>query len=472
MPWSQVALRFLILLLLAAGFRLKAAEASRRPPNVVLIFCDDLGYGDLGCYGSRIPTPNIDRLAAQGMRFTDFYVGQAVCSASRAALLTGCYPGRVGIQGALGPGSKTGLSAAENTIAELLKTRAYSTAIVGKWHLGDSPAFLPTRHGFDEWLGLPYSNDMWPHHPTARQYPDLPLFDGERVAEKMPEQARLTRRYTQRSVDFIRRNRDRPFFLYLAHSMPHVPIFPSPEFAGRTGLGSYADVIHEIDASVGTVMQTLKEERLDRETLVIFTSDNGPWSVYGDHAGSTGGLRGTKGTSFEGGMRVPAIFRWPGKIPSGAVCREVAGTIDILPTLARVAGASIPATPVIDGGDLSPLLFEERDARSPRRAQFMYWGTHLDAVRAGRWKLHFPHPHLVLEKPGSGGWPGVLRNGQIGLSLYDLSTDPTESRNVAGLHPEVVSQLGSLAEAMRDDLGDSSPPRVGRGIRPPGIRTD
>ena len=449
-----------------------AKPGQARMPNVVLIYCDDLGYGDIGVNGSRIPTPNIDRLARQGMRFTDFYVGQAVCSASRAALLTGCYPGRIGIQGALGPGSKVGIADGEVTLAEILKSRGYATAIVGKWHLGDSPRFLPTRHGFDEWFGLPYSNDMWPHHPTQRQFPALPLYDGERVVETMPEQALLTARYTRRAVDFIRRNRDRSFFLYLAHSMPHVPLFPSPRFAGKTGLGTYADVVHEIDASVGEVLKALRREGLEKDTLVVFTSDNGPWSVYGDHAGSTGGLRGTKGTSFEGGVRVPAIFRWPGRIPEGQVCREVAGTIDILPTVARWAGADRSGHPVIDGADIGGLLEGRRGARSPRDAHFIYWGGHLDAVRSGRWKLHLPHGYVSVDRRGQDGWPGALSTRHTGLSLFDLETDPEENLDVAALHPDVVARLSSLAERMRTELGDTEPERRGRGVRAPGRVAD
>ena len=317
---------------LLAGATLPAAApafSSTRaepPPNFVIVFADDLGYGDLGCYGARgYRTPNLDRLAAQGTRFTSFYVAQAVCSASRAALLTGCYPNRIGILGALSPSSKTGLNPAELTLAEVLKTRGYATAIFGKWHLGDAPEFLPTRHGFDEYFGLPYSNDMWPLHPEyanlppdaaprKRGYPDLPLFEGERVAIRpvtAAHQAQLTTWYTERAVDFIGRHRDRPFFLYVPHAMPHVPLFISAKFRGKSRAGLYADVIREIDWSVGEILRALRRHGLEERTLVIFTSDNGPWLLYGNHAGSAGPLREGKATTFEGGVRVPFIARWP-----------------------------------------------------------------------------------------------------------------------------------------------------------------
>ncbi|HJS08329.1 MAG TPA: sulfatase-like hydrolase/transferase, partial [Pirellulales bacterium] len=255
-----------------------APDDANRPPNVVLIFCDDLGYADVGPYGGKAPTPNLDRMAKEGLRFTDFYVAQAVCSASRAALLTGCYPNRIGIQGALGPNSKVGIHRDETTLGELLKSRGYATAIYGKWHLGHLPEFLPTRHGFDEYFGLPYSNDMWPHHPTGgKNYPPLPLIDGEKVVELMPDQTQLTAAYTARAVSFIEKNRNQPFFVYLAHSMPHVPLFVSEKHRGQSGRGLHGDVIMEIDWSVGQILEALKRAKLDADTLVMFASDNGPW---------------------------------------------------------------------------------------------------------------------------------------------------------------------------------------------------
>src|SRR5262249_54406319 len=279
------------------------APKAERPPNVVLIFTDDQGYADVGCYGARgFATPHLDRMAREGVRFTDFYVAQAVCSASRAALLTGCYPNRIGILGALGPASKHGIAAGAKTIADVLKARGYATAIYGKWHLGHHQPFLPTRHGFDDYFGLPYSNDMWPRHPTAK-FPDLPLFEGEKVVAHNPDQTKLTTWYTERAVKFIEKNRERPFFLYVAHNMPHVPLHVSDKFKGKSKRGLYGDVIMEIDWSVGQVLAALQKHGLDEKTLVIFTSDNGPWLSYGNHAGSARPLREGKTTTFDGGLR-------------------------------------------------------------------------------------------------------------------------------------------------------------------------
>ncbi len=334
----------LLLTLLVVGVpRVDADDAASRPPNVVLIFTDDQGYADLGCFGAKdFQTPNLDRMASEGVRFTDFYVAQAVCSASRTALLTGCYPNRVGILGALGPASRIGINEDEMTIAEALKPKGYATAIYGKWHLGHHPKFLPTRHGFDEYSGLPYSNDMWPKHPTNHSFPDLPYIEGEETVELNPDQTTLTTRYTERALRFIDQNQDRPFFLYVAHNMPHVPLHVSQKYEGKSKQGLYGDVIEEIDWSVGQILAALKSHGLDERTLVIFISDNGPWLSYGPHAGSAGPLREGKGTTFEGGVRVPCLMRWPGKIPAGTVCHEPAMTIDILPTLARLVGVELP----------------------------------------------------------------------------------------------------------------------------------
>jgi arylsulfatase A-like enzyme len=441
-----------------------------RPPNVVLIFADDLGYADLGCYGAEgIETPNLDRLAKEGTRFTDFYVAQAVCSASRAALLTGCYSNRVGIQGALGPGSKIGINASEVTLAELLKSRGYATAIYGKWHLGDAPQFLPTRHGFDEYFGLPYSNDMWPNHPTSKNYPPLPLIEGEKVRELNPDQRNLTTWYTEHAVSFIEQNKARPFFLYVPHSMPHVPLFVSDKWKGKSKRGLFGDVIQELDWSVGQITAALDRNGLDRNTLVIFASDNGPWLSYGDHAGSAKPLREGKGTSFEGGVREPAIFRWRGKIPAGGVCREPAMTIDVLPTLARLAGAQVPADRIIDGKDIWPLISSPRRARSPHEALYIYWGGHLDAVRSGKWKLHLPHEYRTLKgPPGTGGLPGPYEQKQIGTALFDLEQDAGETQDLAAGHPDVVRRLTGLAQKAREDLGDTETGQPGTGLRPPG----
>jgi len=464
-------------LLLLPGLLLVPAitslAAGQRPPNVVLIYCDDLGWGDLGCFGNpRIRTPNIDRLARQGTRFTSFYVAQAVCSASRAALLTGCYANRLGIHGALGPKQKIGLHPDEMTLAEVLKPGGYATAIVGKWHLGRPVELLPTRQGFDEYFGLPYSNDMWPQNPNAAKnaYPPLPLIDGERVIEEMPDQSQLTRRYTERAVSFIDRNASRPFFLYLAHSMPHVPLFVGSRFAGRSRQGLYGDVIEEIDASVGEVLKALRRHRIEDDTLVIFTSDNGPWLSYGDHAGSAGPFREGKGTSFEGGIRVPCVMRWPGHIPKGRTNDTPLMTIDVLPTVARLAGAALPPR-TIDGLDVWPILRGDRGATNPHPAYFIYYNQgDLLAVRSGDWKLFFPHTSQTLAgRPG--GTNGIAARYQqlpVGTELYHLRRDPGETRNVIGEHPEVAARLTALAETARSELGDRRLQRVGAGVREPG----
>ena len=445
-----------------------AAEPSR--PNFIIIFTDDQGYQDVGCFGSpNIKTPNLDRMAREGKRFTDFYVGQPVCTASRAALLTGCYPNRVGLLGALGPKSKVGISDKELTIAQALKTRGYATAIFGKWHLGDSPQFLPTRHGFDEYFGLPYSNDMWPNHPAnPRNYPPLPLIQGEQVVGLMPDQTQLSTWYTQHALSFIERNKDRPFFLYVAHNMPHVPLHVSDKFKGKSKRGLYGDVIMEIDWSVGQILASLKSNGLDEKTLVVFTSDNGPWLLYGNHAGSALPLREGKTTTFDGGLREPCIMRWPGQIPAGTVCRELAATMDLLPTFARLAGAEVPRDRIIDGRDIWPLMSGQPGATTPHEAYFYYWGKHLQAVRSGKWKLHLAHNYDHPNPPGHDGKPGKYLKGEISLALFDLETDIGETNDLADQHPEVVTRLQALAEKCREDLGDSATGHQGKGVRAPG----
>ena len=434
-----------------------AADATR--PNVVLIFCDDLGYADVGCYGAKgYSTPHIDRLATEGIRFTDFYVAQAVCSASRAALLTGRYPNRVGILGALGPGAKNGIRPEELTLGEVFKSRGYATAVYGKWHLGDHDPHLPADNGFDDYFGLPYSNDMWPNHPTNKSFPPLPLIDGKNVVQTQPDQRTLTTAYTGRAVTFIEKNKDRPFFLYLAHSMPHVPLFVSDKFAGKTPRGLFGDVIAEIDWSVGQVLDSLERHGLEENTLVIFSSDNGPWLSYGEHAGSASPLREGKGTTFEGGVRVPAIFRWPGKIPAGITCREPAMTIDVLPTMAKLIGADLPASHVIDGKDVWPLITAQPGAKSQHEALYFYWDRQLQAVRSGKWKLHFPHVYRTMtEVRGKGGTPGEYRQERTGLALFDLEADLGETTDVSAQNPAVVERLTRLAERARKELGDTQP---------------
>jgi arylsulfatase len=483
-----MSLRLCLLGLLVAGLGAgHPATPPSSPPNFVVIFADDLGYGDLGCYGAKdIRTPNLDRLAAEGMRFTSFYAAQAVCSASRAALLTGCYPNRIGIQGALGPNARTGLHADEWTVAEVLKTRGYATAIFGKWHLGDAPEFLPTRHGFDEYFGLPYSNDMWPFHPDyvnlpadaaqrKRGYPDLPLIEGERVVIRpvtAEHQAQLTTWYTERATRFLERHQDRPFFLYVPHSMPHVPLFVSDKFKGRSKAGLFGDVIEELDWSVGQILDTLARLRLEERTLVLFASDNGPWLLYGNHAGSAGPWREGKATMFEGGVRVPCIARWPGHIPAGRECTELAATIDVLPTLAKLAGAELPPGRRLDGRDLGPLLRGEPGARTPHEAYWYFYDRSLHAIRSGPWKLHFPRPYPQPNPRGADGRPGQYTQRRIGRELFNLETDPGETRDVAGAHPDVVQRLEALAEVARAELGDLATQRQGSGVRPAGRLAD
>ncbi len=445
-------------------------KRDQQPPNVVLIFCDDLGWADIGCFGARnIRTPHLDRLARQGTRFTSFYVSQPVCSASRASLLTGCYANRIGIHGALFPGSKNGLSTQEVTLAELAKSRGYATGIFGKWHLGHAPEFLPLRHGFDEYYGLPYSNDMWPNNPVAKagSYPPLPMIEGNRVVEEQPDQRLLTRRYTERAVRFIERNHQQPFFLYVPHSMPHVPIFASDRFRGKSRGGLYGDVIEEIDWSVGEILRALRRHDLEQNTLVVFTSDNGPWGVYGNHAGSTGPFRECKGTVYDGGVRVPCVVRWPGKVPKGRTSDIPWMTIDLLPTLARFMGATLPDHP-IDGRDASDLLLGLPGARSPQEVYYFYYRQgELQGLRSGDWKLILPHK-VDAQVAGSDGVRGVYRPYQAGLELYHLVSDPGERQNLATLRPDVLHRMLGHAENARQDLGDSLTGRRGSGLREPG----
>ncbi len=441
-----------------------------KKPNFVIIFCDDQGYGDVGCYGAEgFQTPNLDKMAAEGMRFTNFYACAPVCTPSRAALMTGCYPQRIGLQSVLFPSSKTGISSEEQTVAEVLKTRGYATACFGKWHLGHHPQFLPMRHGFDEYFGLPYSNDMWSEHfeHDRWHFPDLPLLDGDRIIDYNPDQRQLTTWYTERSVKFIEKNKNKPFLLYLAHSMPHVPLFVSDKFKGKSKQGLYGDVIMEIDWSVGQILNTLKRCGIDEDTLVIFTSDNGPWLLFGDHGGSAGPLREGKGTTFDGGQREPCIMRWPGKIPAGTVCGEVAANMDILPTFAALAGAKLPEKK-IDGKNIWPLMAGSPGAKSPHEAFYFYSGRQLHAVRSGRWKLHLKHTYADITEPGSGGLPGKSVRKDIGPALFDLKNDIAESRDVSAEYPQVVERLTKLAQKMREDIGDALLDMPGANIRPCG----
>jgi len=445
-----------------------AEDASCRPPNVVVILADDLGYADVGPFGATtIATPHLDRLAAEGMRLADFYAA-ASCTPARAALMTGSYGERVSVPFAYFPGQRAGLHPDEVTVAEVLRSRGYATGMFGKWHLGDQPAFLPTRQGFDEYLGIPYSNDMSPLHPLGPDlFPALPLFDGEEVVELDPDQSQLTRRLTARAIDFIGRHAGEPFFVYLAHPMPHVPIFASAAFRGRSAAGLYGDVVEELDWSVGEVLAALDAHGIARRTLVLFASDNGPWLVMGEHAGSALPLREGKGTTFEGGVRVPAIARWLGRIPAGTTSAEAMGLIDVLPTVAGLAGAPLPER-VLDGRDVWPLLAGTPGAPSPHEVLYFYRDRGLEAVRRGRWKLHLPHAYDFVRVPGRNGKFGALGQGHIETALFDVVADPGETTDVAAAHPEVVAELLALVERGRSELGDRLTDRTGSATRPQG----
>lgn len=479
MTFLDTAIKTFPCLLTTFAFYLGFASAAvARPPNIVIIFTDDQGYGDVGVYGAKgFTTPNIDRLAHEGTRFTHFNVAQAVCSASRASLLTGCYPERVGISGALGPQAGHGLNDSETTLAELLRDHGYATGMAGKWHLGSHPRFLPPRHGFDESFGLPYSNDMWPHHPVRHGvYGPLPLIEDGRIINPSvspDDQRNLTTWYTERAVDFIERHKERPFFFYLAHSMPHVPLFVSDKFEGKSQQGLYGDVIMELDWSVGEVLRALERHGLEDDTLVIFTSDNGPWLSYGHHAGSAGPLREGKSTAWEGGTRVPCVMRWPGRIPANTVSNDMMMTIDLLPTIAGLVGADLPDQP-IDGRDVWPLLSRQRGAVNPHEG-YAFWGrrSELHAVTTGdgRWKLVLPHRYETLAgRPGGrDGKPARYAKGAVHTpQLYDLHADVGETTDLADEHPEILRRLLAYADKCRDDLGDSLTGRQGAGRREPG----
>lgn len=469
--WLVVFLALVSLCLVMPPLSVAKAESPRDLPNFVIIFIDDMGYADIGPFGAEgYSTPNLDRMAREGRVFTDFYVAQAVCSASRASLMTGCYNVRVNIFGALNHAARHGLNPDETTIAEIVKQKGYATMCIGKWHLGHHPKFLPTSQGFDEYFGLPYSNDMWPFHPTAgKNYPSLPLIEGTRVIDPEvthEDQNMLTAWYTERAVDFIKRHKSQPFLLYLAHSMVHVPLHVSDKFRGKSARGLFGDVVMEVDWSVGQVLETLQQEGLAEKTFVLFTTDNGPWLSYGDHAGSAKPLREGKGTMFDGGCRVPCVMWQPGTVPAGTVCREPVMTIDILPTIAQRIGAQLPDH-VIDGRDIWPLIVGEPGAKSPHEALYFYWGPALHAVRMGKWKLHFPHKYQTLggRPGGTGGMPVPYQTAEIGLALFDLENDPGETTNVIDQHSDVAAQIQKLADAMRQELGDAA-----KGITPTAAR--
>jgi arylsulfatase A-like enzyme len=435
-----------------------------RRPNVVLINCDDLGYGDLGCYGStRNRTPAIDRLASEGLRFDSFYMASPVCSPSRGAMLTGCYPPRIGFGSfdglpVLFPGQGIGLAGTEVSLASVLRSAGYRTQMIGKWHCGDQPGFLPTDHGFDHYFGLPYSNDMGRQAPMtegpfapppgaeAFHLPPLPLLLDDQVIEQQPDQAGLTERYVTEAVRFVRDARHEPFFLYLAHLYVHVPLYVQERFARESTNGAYGAAVAAIDWATAAILHELRELGLDDDTVVIFTSDNGSRGVDG---GSNAPLRGAKATTWEGGMRVPCLVRWPGRVAPGRTTDEVAAAIDLYPTLAAICGAELPADRTIDGRDLTGLLLHP-EAASPHEAFLYYWMNDLEAVRVGRWKLH------------------LAKHGQAMTALHDLVADPSESHDVADANPDVVAELQAHAERARLTLGDARTGRTGHDVRPAG----
>lgn len=433
--------RFIVSFLLLASVKLLA-----QPPNIIVILADDMGYGDLGCYGHpTIKTPNIDRMAAEGIRFTQFYVGASICTPSRAALLTGRLAVRSGMAGsdssgnALYPVSTGGLPASEYTVAEALKTKGYATALIGKWHLGHLPQFMPWSHGFDYFFGLPYSNDMV--SPEYKKAPPLPLYENQKLIETSPDQTQLTKRYTQKVVDFLKANKARPFFLYYANNFPHVPLHASTGFLGRSERGLYGDVVEELDWSVGEVFKTLKELNLDKNTLVVFASDNGPWLREKEAGGSAGLLFEGKGSSYEGGFRVPGIVRWPGKIKAGRVSTSVATTMDLFPTFLGLAGVPLPTDKVLDGKDLVPLFTGEKKVVTDE--VYYYNRDKLYAIRKGAYKAHFiTKPSYTKEAPAVHAVP----------LLYNIEYDPSEKFEIGKAHPEVIQQFLALYKKHREGV--------------------
>ncbi len=430
---------------------LSNSTTKRRSPNFVVIFLDDSGWADFKPFGEpSYNTPNVNKLAGQGCRFNQFYVPQAVCSASRSALLTGCYPGRTKVFGAHEPRAR-GLDPDYATIGEVLKKRGYATAVFGKWHVGDQPDTRPPARGFDESCGLMYSNDMWNQHPGTRYFDKWPLqfWDNGRITIEevtAEDQKNLTKWYTEHAVDFIDRHKDEPFFLYVPHSMPHVPLFCSREFEGRSGAGLYADVMMELDWSVGRITEALQKNGLDDNTIVMFSSDNGPWNLYGNHAGKTP-FREAKGTSFDGGKRSACIIRYPDAINAGSSSDRALCSIDILPTFVALAGGELPDNS-IDGKNVFNLISGRQDAVNPHDYYAFSVGKKFQGVISGdgRWKLHLPHSYRTVEYPGNEGIPGKYKEEHIELSLFDMKNDPFETTNVLNMYLEIAAKLTAFAE--------------------------
>jgi len=468
---------FLILLcwVLVPGIGINTSLATtpndEQSPNIIIVFTDDQGYHDLGCFGNElIKTPNIDKLADEGTRFTNFHVSQPVCSASRASLLTGCYSNRIGIHGALFPHHDHGLNPEETTIAEILKEQGYATGMVGKWHLGHHKQFLPPQHGFDFYYGIPYSNDMWPEQNGRNDYPPLPLIRNNETEELLRgDQSNVTTRYTEEALNFIKEHRKDPFFLYVAHTMPHVPLFVSEKYDGTSKQGMYGDVIQEIDWSVGEIVKMLEKYKIKDNTWIIYTTDNGPWLNYGNHAGSAYPLREGKMTVWEGGVRVPCVMSWPGKIEAGRIDSANFMTIDLLPTITDLVGGKMPQHK-IDGRNVAPIIFEGKDPDPEYPYAFYYRQNELQAVRSGRWKLYLPHRSRTMagQEMGYDGKGGRYKNFQTGTELYDLKNDLGERFDLAEEQPEIVEKLMVIVEDYRNRLGDNLTEREGTENRPVG----
>lgn len=469
---------FLLVFLAFSGFAQQAKK-----PNVIIILMDDMGYGDTEPYGmTEIPTPNFNKLARQGTRFTHFNAGQPICSASRSALLTGCYPNRVGMAGALLPGAKIALNPNETTLANILKQAGYQTAMLGKWHLGNKPPYFPIHYGFDSFFGTPYSHDIWPRDHSGNKitdpknirstWPELPLIEGDRTVNTITTYEgleQLTTMYTNKAVSYINSHKNKPFFLYLAHNMPHVPLAVSSKFKGKSELGLFGDVIMELDWSIGQVLKALDDNHLADNTLLIVASDNGPWLNFGDNAGSSGGFREGKATTFEGGTRVPLLIRWPGKIEAGGINSNLMTNMDLLPTIAAATGAKLPANK-IDGLNFLPSLLA-KNSKGPRDVFYYYLHKNdLEAIRYKHWKLVLPHTSSSYTPlHGIEGLGGKIAHVPVPMALYDLAHDPGEAYDVQALYPDIVKKINAIAEDAREDLGDDLTHRTGKNVRPAAV---
>ena len=443
-----------------------SCDRNNNSPNIVFILTDDLGYGDLSSYGSEtIETTNIDKLARDGVKLTSYYAAQPVCSASRGAILTGSYPNRIGIHNAFGPNSNSGINHDEYTLAEMLKENGYTTGIFGKWHLGSRKEFFPTNHGFDQFYGILYSNDMWRWHPEYPEgYPeDLLLYKNETPIKEITDQSDLTKDITSESIRFIEENKNSPFFLYIAHPQPHVPLFVSKDFEDITGNGLYADVITEIDYSVGRVLKSLEENGLSENTIIVFTSDNGPWLSYGDHSGSSGIYREGKGTTWEGGVRVPSIIKFPNGLKPRIISEPVMG-IDWMPTFASITDSKLSKNK-IDGKNIWPLLSGETNKSPHKKLYFYYRVNELHSIRMNEWKIHFTRTYRSLNGK-IGGEDGMPVKYDMNLieknELYNLKDDPEERNNVYDNFPEIALEMEKLGRKAREELGDNLTGEVGK----------